>query len=100
MNYEKWWPVVRKAEMAGNALVIHVVFLCPFCDTKSDFETEGHIIDVTIYTLLLEWKFQEIIKPKNCSICGIVSVLPEKEKKDFLKDIKQTITKSWLTQSL
>lgn len=98
MNCEKWRPVVRKAEMAGNALAIHVTFRCPFCKYRSDFETKGHIINVVLRMLILEWEFEEIVKPRGCSVCGIVSTLPEKEKIELTQDIKQVITEAWLLE--
>lgn len=97
MNFERWWSVVTKAVIGGNALAIHVVFRCPFCHIEANFKTGGHIISAGQRELLLEWKFSEIIKPKSCPVCGIVSTLPEKDKVKFFEDIQTIITVSWLS---
>ena len=108
MNLERWWPVVTKAVIGGNALAIHVVFWCPFCHrvifgspschVELNFETSGHIISAGQHELLLEWKFKDIIKPKSCPVCGIVSTLPEKDKVKLFEDIRTIVTVSWLDQ--
>ncbi len=95
MNFERWWPVVTKAVMGRNALAIHVVFRCPFCHIEANFKTGEQSAEQR--ELLLEWEFSEIIKPKSCPVCGIVSTLPEKDKVKLFEDIQTIITVSWLS---
>jgi len=99
MNLENWKPIIGKGQYPGKYLFIQATLRCPFCHKSTTIQTEGHSIACTTergLDQLIEWKLNGVIKNRACDECGIVSTLPEIDKKNLSFELHDLITLEWL----
>jgi len=97
MYLEFWAPLAVKSQTwPGKFLELKARVTCPFCKESTVIRTGGHSISTSDKDNLIQWKTDEVLKPRACSNCGIVSTLPEIDRKRFLEEVRSTITAEWL----
>jgi len=99
MRLENWQPFIDKGQYPGRYLSIRVTLRCPFCHKSIAIQTEGHSISCTTrhdLDLLIEWKLNGVTQNRACEECGIVSTLPEIDRKNLLAELNTIITLEFL----
>jgi len=96
MNLRRWKPVIDDGQYPGKYLSIQTTLECPFCSKPVTIITGGHSISTSNKDNLIQWKTDEVLKPRACSNCGIISTLPEADKRRLLEEVGSIITVEWL----